>query len=69
MPEKRPSVAQDSLLRAVSQTDAVGMLVFAPAEARQGRAFVVVNALLASSLAPLPVPATDRVVVSRPTLR
>jgi hypothetical protein len=29
MPEKRRSVAQDSLLRAVSQTAASGMLVFA----------------------------------------
>jgi hypothetical protein len=32
MPEKRPSVAQDSLLRSVSQTDALGMLAFASGE-------------------------------------
>jgi hypothetical protein len=29
-PEKRPCVAQDALLRAVSQTHAVGLLAFAP---------------------------------------
>ena len=41
MPEKRPAVAQDSLLRAVSQTAAVGMLVFASGRRCVGRGLLV----------------------------